>query len=147
MWYGSQVDQFRCAQNQVEQDKNAESLSRSVAVSRAGTKATSAYDNYNRCVVDHYAQDGGEILKKLKEKELPKALQELAPEKREAYVKEKVAERKKLQAEISKLSKERESYLQTERTRRAEATGEATLGDAVVMAIQKQLVQSGFQTE
>ena len=41
---------------------------------------------------------------------------------------------------------ERESFLKQARAQLAEGTGEATLGDAVVTAIQKQLVTSGFET-
>lgn len=146
LWYGARSQREGYGVNQLAQDSNAATQSESVAVSRAATKAGKAYNNFGRCVVDTFMEDA-EILTKVKEEDLPEVLQEIAPEKREAYVKEKLAEREKLQKEIGKLAAERDSFLKTERARMAKDAGEATLGDAVVMAIQKQLVKSGFETE
>lgn len=146
LWYGNKLEQFRCAENQVAQDNNAFGLSKSIAITRAQTKASSAYGNVGRCVVDTFMEDA-EILSKIKEEDLPAALQKIDADQREAYVKERVAERKKLQEKIGKLSAARESFLKKERARMAEAAGKATLGDAVVMAVQKQLVQSGFKSD
>lgn len=143
LWYGNRSQRQSYGSNQLAQDSNAATQSESVAVSRAATKATPAYGNFGRCVVDTYIEDA-EILTKVKEEDLPDELQKIAPDKREAYVKQKLAERKKLQAEIGKLAAERDAYLQHERARQAEASGKDTLGDAVVTAIQKQLVQAGF---
>lgn len=146
LWYGDKSVRQNYARNQTAQDSNAAMESESVVVGRAATKASPAYRNFGRCVVDTFAEDA-DILSKLKEEELPEVLQKLAPEKRKAYVKEKLAERTKIQSKIGKLAAERESYLTKERKRQATEAGEATLGDAVVMAIKKQLVQSGFETK
>ena len=145
LWYGNRDARQDYARNQLEQDSNAASESESVAVTRAFTKAGKAYRNIGRCVVDTYLEDA-DILKKLKETELPEVLQKLAPEKREAYVKNKLEERTRLQQQISELAQERERHLKKERARMAQETGEKTLGDALVLAIRKQLDASGFQT-
>ena len=51
-----------------------------------------------------------------------------------------------VQQQINKLAAEREKFLEAERQRLADASGEATLGDVVVTTIQKQLTASGFAT-
>jgi len=144
LWYGDKSKRADYARNQVAQDVNAESLSEGIAVSRAATKASGAYLNNFRCVADTFAIDP-DILKKVKESELPEVLQKLPADKREAYVKDVIAKRKAIQAKIGKLAAEREAYAAKERKRLATETGKATLGDAVVSAIQKQLVESGFE--
>ncbi len=146
LWYGTREQRGAYGGNQLAQDTNAETLSESVAVSRAAIKAGKAYSNFGRCVVDTFMEDA-DILSKVKEEDLPDELQKIAADKREAYVKQKVADRKQLQQKINKLAAEREAYLQKERARLAEEAGEATLGDAVVLAVRKQLVQSGFETD
>ncbi|MEM8946852.1 MAG: vWA domain-containing protein [Planctomycetota bacterium] len=147
LWYGDQSTRRQLAANQVAQDANAAAESKSVAVSRFAVKGCpTAYCNQGRCIVDTYMEDA-DILTKVDESDLPEALQKMAADQREAFVKAKLAERTHIQEEIGKLATERDAYLKTERARRAEAAGEATLGDVVVMAVQKQLVQSGFETE
>lgn len=146
LWYGKSSLRQQYAENQVAQDSNAESLSRGVAVQRAATKASKAYDNRMRCVVDRMMIDG-DALEKIKEEELPVVLKKLKPEARKAYVEDLVGKRKDIQEKIGKLNKEREAHVAKERKRLAEATGEATLGDAVVSTIKKQLVMNGFDTE
>lgn len=118
MWYGSRSQRQSYGANQEAQDTNAFDQSESVAVSRAAIKAGKAYNNFGRCVVDTYIEDA-EILSKVKEEDLPAELQKIAPEKREAYVKQKLADRKKLQGAIGKLAAEREGFLQKERARMA----------------------------
>ena len=145
LWYGSRVKRRSYAANQSAQDTNAASVSESIAVGRVATKAGAAYRNLNRDLVDTLEEDA-DVLKKVKEQELPEVLQKLAPAKRKAYLEEMVAKRKQLQKEIGSLATEREAYLTKERKRQAEVAGETTLGDAVVTAIQKQLIRSGFKT-
>ena len=143
LWYGKQSVRAGYARNQAAQDSNATNESRGVAVNRFSIKAGKAYSNRNRDLVDTLEVDS-KALKKIKEAELPKVLQKLAPEKREAYVNDMVAKRKAIQKKIGKLAAERETYLAKERKRLAKGSGEATLGDAVVATIQKQLRQAGF---
>lgn len=146
LWYGTEEARSKFSRNQRAQDSNAALESESVIVNRVAIKAGAAYKNLGRCVVDTFMEDA-DVLKKVEEQDLPEVLQKLDADKREAYVKDMVTKRKDLQQQIGKLAAERESHLKKERTRLAAATGEATLGDAVVMAIQKQLVASGFQMD
>lgn len=146
LWYGTRSSRENYARNQLAQDENAASEGISIIAGRATTKASAAYSNNFRCVVDTMIEDP-DILKKIKEEELPDVLRNLAPEKREGYVKEMIAKRQDLQSQIGKLAAEREAHLVKERQRMADEAGEATLGDAVVSAVRKQLVASGFKVD
>ena len=145
LWYGSKAKRQGYAENQVSQDSNAAQESASVALGRAATKASSAYSNRNRDLVDTLKEDAL-VLEKVEEKELPEVLQKLAPAKRKAYLEAMVTKRKQLQKQIGSLAAQRETYLAKERKRQAKTPGGTTLGDAVVTAIQKQLIQAGFKT-
>ncbi len=146
LWYGKQDVRQGFARNQRAQDRNAEEAGQGVAVGRAGVKSGKLYGNFARCLVDTFELDET-ILSKVKEDELPDVLRKMTPEKRLEYVKKMTATRGAVQKKISNQMAEREVYLTEQRKLRAEKTGEATLGDAVVMAIAKQLAKSGFETE
>ena len=145
LWFGDRDVRRRYAENQVAQDSNAQSVGEGVAAVRAVIKAGSAYSFRNRDLVDAMKEDG-EILKKLEKEELPESLKLLAPGQRAARVKEMAARRAEVQNKINVLAAERESYLANERKRMAPQSGQATLGDAVVSTIRKQLQESGFET-
>ena len=145
LWYGAQAEQARLAENQVAQDANAQGTSESVAVGRAITKAGDAYSNRNRDLVDTWAEDR-EILQKVKAEELPEVLKAMSLDERREYVTEMAAQRRKVQQEINRLATQRDAYLAKQRQRLAEEAGNATLGDAVMAAIHRQLLASGFET-
>ncbi len=143
LWYGDAKDRdFYCA-NQLAQDGNAARVGASLG--RIAAKATSGYSNRNRDLVDTLKEDR-EILKKVKKEELPEALRELTPEACETYVKEMSSRRAEVQKKINALAAEREAYLAKEQKRAAQDSSDATLGDAVVSTIRKQLTASGFET-
>ncbi len=145
LWYGAAQARQEYAANQVAQDANAQELSVSVCADRVAAKASGAYCNAKRDLVDAM-KENGQLIETLKKEELPEPLQSLTPEQRVAAVETAAAKRGQIQAEINKLAAEREKFLEAERQRLAEASGEATLGDAVVTTIQKQLNASGFAT-
>ena len=116
-----------------------------VAVGRAVVKSGKKYGNYARCLVDTFLENEA-ILDEVKEEDLPEVLRVLTPEKRKEYVQQQSAKRGEVQNKIAKLAAEREAYLTQERKRLANETGQATLGDAVVATIAKQLAKSGFET-
>ena len=145
LWYGDSAKRKSFAENQVAQDSNASSAGEGVAVGRALVKSSPMYRNKNRCLVDTYLENQ-EILAEVREEELPEVLRTMAPTKRKEYVKLQSEKRSAVQKKIAELAQQREAYLVEERRRRAETTGEATLGDAVVAAIAKQLANSGFET-
>lgn len=144
LWYGAAHERGRYEANQAAQDANAQQSSPNAIASRAGAKAGPGYRNFNRDLVDTLAEDK-EILKKVKDEELPEALKSLSPEKREAYVQEMASRRGAVQKQISDLAAEREKYLAKERKRLASDSGGSTFGDATVLAIRKQLTKSGFE--
>jgi hypothetical protein len=145
LWYGDRDERRRYALNQVAQDANAEGIGADVAAGRAVVKAGSGYRNLNRDLVDTIKEDR-QILTRLKVEELPETLKKLTPAERVAHVEKTSAQRTEIQAKISKLAAERETFLETERKRLAGESADATLGDAVVTTIQKQLTDSGFDT-
>jgi hypothetical protein len=146
LWYGARDERLRYRENQLAQDANAARAGADVAASRGAIKAGSAYSNRNRDLVDTMKEDR-DVLRRLKKEELPEALQGLAPAERAAHVEKTAARRAEIQSKIAKLAAEREKYLEAERKRLADESDEATLGDAVVATIQKQLAESGFETE
>jgi von Willebrand factor type A domain len=141
LWYGAADERRHYATNQVAQDVNAKQAG--AAAARVVTKASDAYSNRNRDLVDTLQADG-EILGRLKKEELPEALQNMTPEKREQYVKQMAAKRADIQKQIGALGAQREAYLAQKRAEAAADAGQATLGDAVVSTIQKQLKETGF---
>jgi len=144
LWCGTAQDRGRFAANQAAQDANAEGAGAGTASSRGVAKASAAYSNRNRDLVDSLAEDG-DILRKLKEQELPEALQQLNAGDREAYVRRMAARRSDIQKQINALAAEREEFLAKEGKRLAGASGDSTFGDAAVLAIRKQLTKSGFE--
>ncbi|MCH2113504.1 MAG: VWA domain-containing protein [Pirellulales bacterium] len=145
LWYGNIDKRKAFAENQLAQDSNAASAGEGVAVGRVLAKSGAAYRNVARCLVDTFGEDD-KILTKVKEKQLPDVLQTMPSEKREAYVKALAAQRNRVQMEIAKVAAEREAYLSEARQRLTEESGQATLGNAIVSAIVKQLAESGFAT-
>ena len=102
------------------------------------------YNNSDRDLVDAFSNDK-DVLRRVKSEELPDELQKLTDAERETVVKEVATKRAALQRQIDELSKERDAYLAKEQKRLTEISGEATLGDAVVTTIQRQLEKSGFE--
>ncbi len=146
LWYGSQSEQKSYAANQVAQDENAAAAGGEIASSRAIAKASSAYSNRSRDLIDSYSEDRG-IISRVKSEELPKELQSLGPQEREAYVQKMAAKRAEIQKQINQLAAEREQFLTKERARLANTAASKTFGDAAVVTIQKQLTKAGFEAE
>lgn len=144
LWYGAADARHYYCQNQVAQDSNAESAGASTLAARASAKVSAAYDNRGRDLVDAYAAEP-ESLGRVKTEELPDELKDLSDADRVKLVKENATKRAELQTKIAELSKERAAYVAQEERRLAEQSGEATLGDAVVLTIQKQLTKAGFE--
>jgi hypothetical protein len=145
LWFGAKDKREAYAANQADQDRNASSIAEGVASTRAAAKASGAYRNESRDLVDTLQADK-EILSKLKADELPAELKDKTPAAREAIVKEMTAKRAEIQKQINALAAEREAYVAKEQKRLATESGKTTLGEAVVTTIQKQLAKSGFET-
>lgn len=134
-------DGSRGASNQAAQDSNASFYEKAgAAVQRALTKASSNYKNSSWDLVDANKKDGIK-LDKIPEAELPPELKDLAPEKRQAYLDEKAAEREKIQAQIKKLNEDRQKYV-AEKTN--ESSTDDTLDKAMVKAVREQAAKKSI---
>src|SRR5262249_19436435 len=103
------------AANQAAQDANAAKLGAPVAAARAASKASAVYQNEMWDLVDRYKKDPKLDIKKIPEDELCEELRKLPADKREAYVKEKAADREALQKKIGDLNMKRQAYIDAER--------------------------------
>jgi hypothetical protein len=146
LWYGGEKERSYYATNQAAQDSNAERAGGGTASNRAAAKASSAYRNSNRDLVDTYAEDTS-ALKKIKDNELPEDVRKVPASDREAYVRQMATRRADIQKQISTLAAERDTYLAKERSRGGSKVEGSTFGDAAVAAIGKQLEKSGFDRE
>lgn len=95
---------------QSEQDSKAESLNKAGFFSRAKVKSSESYSNSTWDLVDA-TTSGAMPLSQVKDSELPEEMRAMSEPQKEAYVAGQLAERKKIQEEIGKLSAERETWL------------------------------------
>ena len=147
LWYGKQDVRRRYHSNQLEQDSNSyKALGAAGLSSRAAVKGGRLYGNVGRDLVDSYKQDKS-VLEKVEEKSLPDALQKVPAAERVGKVKEMAAKRAEIQKEIAKVNRQRSDYIANERMKLTTSAEEATLGDAVLSAIDMQLKKSGFEFE
>jgi hypothetical protein len=121
-------------ENQLYQDKNAESYSKENKVERAVSKSSHAYKNSSWDLVDA-SKDNEKVLSELKAEDLPKEMKGMTVEQRKAYVKQKSEERKSIQLEIQSLNKKRQEYIATHTSKE---TKDAMLDAAMIDAIKKQ---------
>ena len=144
LWYGTQTKRRGYWQNQRAQDTNAASG----LAARGAVKASGAYDNSGRDLVDATKADA-DILSKIKVADLPIEMQGMSKEERRAHIAAFAKKRAQLQQQIRELNRERQSHLASERKRLAGASEEAdaTLGDAVIGSVRKQLSETGFDLE
>lgn len=144
LWFGEERERVRYAANQIAQDKNAESLSSGVALSRAVAKGGFGYNNSKRDVVDAVKEDS-DALAAIPEAKLPSKLQKMSKEERAKHVEQLSTERKQLQEQIATLNRERNEYIAKQKAASKKEGKSATLGDAFVEAVQTQLKASGFE--
>jgi len=123
---------------QQEQDKRNSEISSGLLVKRAKTKSSSFYNNDAWDLVD--AMDKGKITKEqlvnMKKEALPKSMQNLAEEERQAYVIEKNKERKRIKAKIVDLSEKRERYVTEKKSK--QITAAPSISDALTQSIKNQ---------
>ncbi len=101
---------------QKEQDKNAAGVSSSVSAERVAAKASGLYRNAGWDLVD--AVETGKVkLEELKTADLPKDMQNLSADRREAHVTETAKRRKVLRKDITELSVKRLAYQKKEAER------------------------------
>jgi len=130
--------------SQMKQDANSvANASSGAALQRVVTKASGNYYNSSWDLCDASCAKGFDWTK-LKDEELPMEMRILKPEARKAYVAEKLAERKKVQAEIQTLNKARKSYV-AEKRKEAAKEGSETLDQVVTKTVRVQAEKKGYQ--
>ena len=163
LWFGSKSSRKSYASNQLAQDSNSFGGGGGMAMgmggmggggmgsssapapsfgSRVASKASNVYDNRKRDLVDAVKADE-ETLGKLEADKLPEVLQKMTLAQRKKYVADKATERKKIQEEIKKVTKERQKHLVAELTKQGNKRD--TFGDAICESIDSQLSERGFQ--
>lgn len=129
------------------EDKKARALSapapsaasRLAYLAKTGGKVNSGRADLVDAVKDGLADAGA-----LDADALPEPLRELAPEERQAFVEQKLAEREQLQEQIARVAKERDAWVAKEQARRA-AAGEGDGFDQQVLgAIRDQAASKGI---
>jgi len=133
------------SRRQVAQDKLAtENAMAGASVERAVAKSSRQYDNARWDLVDA-ERDGKVDLDKLDAKDLPEAMQTLAPRERRAYVEQQGAKRAEIQAKIKALNEDRVKYVAVKEKENTNATGTDTLDSAIVKAVREQIAEKGFE--
>ncbi|WP_299431481.1 vWA domain-containing protein [uncultured Maribacter sp.] len=127
---------------QSTQDSNAMEMEEAIAVKRAVSKSSRLYKNKNWDLVDA-ADDASFEVSKIKKEDLPTELKEKSNSEIKSYIKEKKAERVKIQKEIQDLNKKRNSYIA--KNQKENAKGE--LENAMLRAIQKQAASKNYKWE
>jgi hypothetical protein len=108
VYYGSTGSYKK--EQQVVQDNNAGSYGQANKAERAVSKSSHAYKNSSWDLVDA-AKDNEKVIAETKADDLPKEMRSMTVEQRKVYVKRKSKERKKIQAEILTLNKQRQQYI------------------------------------
>ncbi len=132
IYYGSEGQSKKELQS--AQDRNAEAYGQANKVERAISKSSHAYRNSTWDLVDA-AKENEEVIIQTKPEQLPAEMRTMSVEQRKSYVKEKSAERARIQKEISTLSTKRQEYI-LENTPKDKTQG--MLDQALMDAIKRQ---------
>lgn len=95
---------------QLVQDKNAESYGAANKAERTVSKGSYAYSNSTWDLVDA-SKENEQVISKAKDDELPNEMKGMTVDQRKVYVKGKSEERAKIQTEIQTVSKQRQEYI------------------------------------
>ena len=144
LWYGRAEVRSRFSNNQIAQDRNAAEASPMSSLSRAQSKGSSVYKNVGRDLVDTFEEDQS-VVDELDDAELPDNMKQMTVEERKAHVMEQATARKEIQAKIKEATAARAKFIAAKRKEMANASGEATLGDAMSAAVVRQLKSAGFK--
>jgi len=139
--YGSSGAVYKS--NQLEQDMNAEKMSKSIKAKRAISKTQGVYSNAKWDAVDAAKSDTTWI-KTTRDEDLPEPLKGKSLQEKKITLEKNSKDRSAYSAKISELNLQRENYIRSIRT-----TGEKerSLGMALVEAIHQQASKKGFVFE
>lgn len=129
-------------ENQLQQDRNAASMSQGNMTERALTKSKpSMYHNANWDLVDK-SKDDKHFIKNIKKEDLPASLQNKSPEELEELVSQKRKEREALQLEMEELGKKRQAFINEKMNEKPE---EDDLGQAINSSLLELAFAKGYQ--
>jgi hypothetical protein len=132
-------------QRQAAQDSRTEQISTGLLAKRAQSKASPLYNNSKWDLVD--AMERGNIkLEQIEKEQLPEPMRTMSKDSQKAYIAGKTMERKQIQEEINKLSKERNKYVSEKRKEQVSA-GVSTVDEALTSAIRKQGQNKKYEFE
>lgn len=131
-------------ENQVAQDKNAAGAGAAPAAARVATKGGAFYRNADWCVVSKAIEDKNFDINKVPVDQLPEDLKKMKPEERTAWLKAKIAERKKINDDIAEVSAKRAKYIAEEMKKTAGAEDKA-LDTALKGMIREQAAAKGIK--
>ena len=131
--------------NQAAQDLNAASAAKMSFVQRQVTKASSFYNNAGWDLADAL-KEGRIKLEDLKVEDLPKEMQNMSLEERQAHVESMAEKRRQIQKKILTLNEERKKYVAQEMKKLAE-TGVDTLDAALINVVRDQAAKKNFKVE
>ncbi|NQU09621.1 VWA domain-containing protein [bacterium] len=131
---------------QAEADSASLIASPAAAAGRAAAKASGQYRNARWDLVDAREQVPEFDLAKLKDEELPRAMQKLTLDERRAYLEQKAKERRALQEEIQQLNEKRQQYIADEMKKTGKTTDQA-FDAAMLRAIREQATTKQFRFE
>lgn len=114
-----------------------------VAAKAQAAENKHAYDNSSWDLADAYRKDKGAVAA-APAATLPANLRDMPLEKREAHVKQVLADREAIQKELIQLSTEREAYAAKEREKLADGKKDDSFGAAVLGALDEQMKAGGF---
>lgn len=139
--YGRRGAEYQA--NQVAQDRNASSISKSNYAERAVSKSSKMYDNSNWDLVD-MTKNNKEALSKVAKEDLPKDLQGKTTAELEKLIAEKEQERNSIQKEIAELAKKRQAYIDE---KSKEGNNNSDLGIAINKSILAFATEKGYTAE
>jgi len=108
------------------------------------SKSAQVYGNFDMATQYANKQITAPKLRSMPATELPAEMQKLAPEKREPFLQQKLAERKSAQGELAKLQAQRNAYLQAEMKKR-NLKGKDGFDSLVKAAVRQQAARRGIR--
>lgn len=140
--YGTQGQAMQ--ENQIQQDRNAASISKENMTERALTKSKgSLYKNSDWDLVDKVKEDK-DYIKKIEKNELPAPLRQKSQKELEAIIFAKEKEREALQKEMEELGKKRQAYIDE----KMKSIGdEDDLGQAINSSLMELALSKGYKQQ
>jgi hypothetical protein len=122
------------AERQAEQDAKNSGVSLGLLAQRVKSKVSALYDNSNWDLVDALGS-GAVKLDEVKPAALPEPMRSMDRKEQEKFIAEKAEERKKIQEEITSLSRSRDDYVAAEQAKAAKPAA-PTVSEALTSAVQ-----------